>query len=71
MGRLAPTDLVFPFFLFIVGVAIPLSFAKRKGDPSETVRGFLARIWSRACALVVLGELLHSLPGLWKPVPKD
>ncbi|MFM8394769.1 MAG: DUF5009 domain-containing protein, partial [Acidobacteriota bacterium] len=25
-----PTDLVFPFFLLIVGVAIPLAFAKRR-----------------------------------------
>ncbi|HEY3028057.1 MAG TPA: DUF5009 domain-containing protein, partial [Pyrinomonadaceae bacterium] len=24
-----PTDLIFPFFLFIVGVAIPLAFARR------------------------------------------
>src|SRR6266566_5996015 len=29
-----PTDLIFPFFLFIVGVAIPLAFGKRleRGD---------------------------------------
>jgi len=26
-----PTDLIFPFFLFIVGVAIPLAFGRR-GD---------------------------------------
>ena len=25
-----PTDLIFPFFVFIVGVAIPLAFEKRK-----------------------------------------
>src|SRR5262249_42300957 len=25
-----PTDLVFPFFVFIVGVAIPLAFERRK-----------------------------------------
>src|SRR5512138_1155353 len=24
-----PTDLIFPFFVFIVGVAIPLAFARR------------------------------------------
>jgi predicted acyltransferase len=24
-----PTDLIFPFFLFIVGVAIPLAFGRR------------------------------------------
>jgi predicted acyltransferase len=29
-----PTDLVFPFFLFIVGVAIPFAMAKRLSDPN-------------------------------------
>ncbi len=34
-----PTDLVFPFFLFIVGVAIPLAFGKRieRGDPRRAL----------------------------------
>ena len=34
-----PTDLVFPFFLFIVGVAIPYAFAARL----ERSRGAAAR----------------------------
>src|SRR5262245_60750121 len=65
-----PTDLVFPFFLFIVGVAIPFSFAKRKADPNLSRSGLLGHIWTRALALVVLGELLHSMPGLWRPLPE-
>src|ERR1044071_342460 len=34
-----PTDLIFPFFLFIVGVAIPLAFGKRieRGDPRKSL----------------------------------
>ena len=31
-----PTDLVFPFFLFIVGVSITLSLSKLKSNPSST-----------------------------------
>ena len=29
---ITPTDYIFPFFLFIVGVAIPIAFAKRMKD---------------------------------------
>jgi predicted acyltransferase len=55
-----PTDLIFPFFLFIVGVAIPFSFAKR--SLSESRREMLLHIWSRALSLVLLGLLLNSVP---------
>jgi predicted acyltransferase len=55
-----PTDLIFPFFLFIVGVAIPFSFAKRK--LTESKGEMLAHVWARALSLVLLGLLLHSLP---------
>src|SRR6266542_2323241 len=55
-----PTDLIFPFFLFIVGVAIPFSFAKRLAGMT---RGeLLGHIWLRALSLVVLGELLTGFP---------
>jgi predicted acyltransferase len=53
------TDLIFPFFLFIVGVAIPFSFAKRKLTDSKGE--MLAHVWARALSLVLLGLLLHSL----------
>jgi predicted acyltransferase len=53
-----PTDLVFPFFLFIVGVAIPFSNAKRAAAGALTRRAMLRRIWLRALALFMLGALL-------------
>jgi predicted acyltransferase len=53
-----PTDLVFPFFLFIVGVAIPFSSAKRSAAGPVTRGAMLGRIWLRALALFMLGALL-------------
>ena len=32
-----PTDLVFPFFLFIVGVSITLSLSKLKSNPTSSI----------------------------------
>src|SRR4051812_10913327 len=55
-----PTDLIFPFFLFIVGVAIPFSFAKRLTE--MTRREMLGHIWLRALSLVILGEVLTGFP---------
>jgi predicted acyltransferase len=59
-----PTDLVFPFFLFIVGVAIPFALAKRK----ETApRGQLvAHIVWRSFILFGLGLLLSGFGMLFK-----
>lgn len=55
------TDLIFPFFLFIVGVAIPFSLTKRleRGDPKKAL--FL-RILRRAVLLFALGLFLHGFP---------
>jgi len=56
-----PTDLVFPFFLFIVGVAIPLALGRRldAGHP----RGRLAlRVVRRSAVIFALGLLLHAIP---------
>jgi predicted acyltransferase len=53
-----PTDLVFPFFLFIVGVAIPFSMARRAAEQSR--RQLLGGIWLRALALFMLGALIHG-----------
>ena len=51
-----PTDMVFPFFVFIVGVAIPFSFAKRKLTES---RGELfLHVWARALSLILIGLLI-------------
>lgn len=53
-----PTDLVFPLFLFVVGVSIALAISPRveRGDaPAVLVRAVLAR----AARIVLLGLLLH------------
>ncbi|MDX1741348.1 MAG: heparan-alpha-glucosaminide N-acetyltransferase domain-containing protein [Rhodothermales bacterium] len=58
-----PTDLIFPFFLFIVGVAVVLAFEKRlaKGvKPKELV----PKIIRRAIILFLLGLFLAGYPFL-------
>jgi predicted acyltransferase len=52
-----PTDLVFPFFLFIVGVAIPLSLEHRAPAPA------LVRVLRRASVIFVLGLVLNGAAG--------
>src|SRR5258708_40100285 len=44
-----PTDLVFPFFLFIVGVAIPLAFGRRNrlGESGGSKRDLYWKIGKR------------------------
>lgn len=54
-----PTDLIFPFFLFIVGVAVPFSLAPRAAPGSP---GALPRVLRRALLIFALGILLHALP---------
>jgi predicted acyltransferase len=57
-----PTDLVFPFFLFIVGAAIPLALGPRlaRGEPRSVL---LRRIVRRAALIFTLGLFLHAFPG--------
>ncbi|HAA27271.1 MAG TPA: DUF5009 domain-containing protein [Cyanobacteria bacterium UBA8553] len=52
-----PTDLVFPFFLFIVGVAMPFSFAKYTPENRPTAAVYW-RILRRGVVLFALGLLL-------------
>lgn len=54
-----PTDMVFPFFLFIVGVSIPLALGPRL---EQGGRGLVGRILRRSAAIFALGLLLHALP---------
>lgn len=49
-----PTDLVFPFFLFIVGVAMMCSFPKRLAQGASR-RALYAHVVRRAVALILLG----------------
>ena len=63
-----PTDLVFPFFLFIVGVSISLGIAPRLeggADRTQLQRAVLLR----AARIVGLGLLLHLLA--WWLLDKD
>jgi len=56
-----PTDLIFPFFLFIVGVSMSLSFARRAG--LGEARGKLYRKIARRSLLILgLGWFLHLFP---------
>lgn len=61
------TDLVFPFFLFILGVAIPISFDKRLHRGASRRRVFAHVMW-RSLILFALGLLLAAFPnfGNWE-----
>jgi predicted acyltransferase len=56
-----PTDLIFPFFLFIVGVAIPLALGRRVGG-GERRAAIVAKILRRSAIIFALGLLLHAVP---------
>jgi len=55
-----PTDLIFPFFLFIVGVAIPFSLTKYRDGRSK--RAVYWRIIRRTFILFGLGLFLAGFP---------
>ena len=56
-----PTDMVFPTFVWIVGLSITLSLAKRleRGEPKMALFGVAAR---RAAILFLLGVLVYAYP---------
>jgi len=56
-----PADLIYPFFLFIVGVAITYSFAQRRRDSAGSAR-LLASVMRRTLILFALGLLLNGFP---------
>ena len=56
-----PTDLVFPFFLFIVGVAMPFSFSARL-KRGESRRELLRHVLWRGVVLFALGMFLNGFP---------
>lgn len=56
-----PTDLVFPFFLFIVGVAITYSLSKRK-ERGDNQFKLVLQIFRRASMLFLLGLILQGFP---------
>ena len=56
-----PTDLIFPFFLVIVGVAIALALGRRLQE-SPLRRPLVTKIVVRFLALFALGLLLNGFP---------
>ncbi len=56
-----PTDLVFPFFLFIVGVSITLALGGRVQNAEQT-RGVYWKIIKRALIIFALGLFLAGFP---------
>jgi predicted acyltransferase len=62
-----PTDLVFPFFLFIVGVAIVLAL-KRRLDAGTSKRPLVMKVVKRSAIIFGLGLFLSGYPfGLFGP----
>jgi predicted acyltransferase len=60
---LTPTDVVFPVFLFIVGVAIPLSLDGR------SPLGAFARVLRRGAVIFALGLVLNGFPAFdWSTI---
>jgi predicted acyltransferase len=57
----APTDMIFPSFLFISGVAMTFSFAARAAR-GETSRKIAVHLVWRALLLIVIGLVLNGLP---------
>ncbi|UCH14718.1 MAG: DUF1624 domain-containing protein [Bacteroidales bacterium] len=57
---LTPTDLIFPFFIFIVGVSIALAYTKliHKGVPKRRMHG---KILFRSLKIFVVGLLLNYI----------
>jgi predicted acyltransferase len=59
-----PTDLVFPFFLFIVGVSIAVGLVPRLEGGADRVRLRRSACW-RAAKIIGLGLALHALAFWW------
>ena len=58
---LTPTDLVFPFFLFIVGVSIVLAYANKKHG-GHINRATYVKIVRRTITIILLGLFLALFP---------
>jgi predicted acyltransferase len=56
-----PTDLIFPFFLFIVGISITLAFARRV-ETGTGERELLLKVIKRAAIIFALGLFLNGFP---------
>ena len=59
-----PTDLIFPFFLFIVGVSITYAMSSKKADPQAHTKTIL-KAAKRAAILFGLGLFLSLYPKIF------
>jgi predicted acyltransferase len=59
-----PTDWVFPFFLFMVGVAIPLALGRRK-DEGQPMGMIYRKIVLRSLIIFGIGLFLGLFPGFY------
>jgi len=63
-----PTDLIFPMFLFIVGVSTALGVVPRVEQGGDRV-ALTRTVWIRALRILGLGLLLHLLAFWWLDKP--
>ncbi|HRH44214.1 MAG TPA: DUF5009 domain-containing protein [Pyrinomonadaceae bacterium] len=57
---LTPTDLVFPFFLFIVGIAIPIALGKRIEE--GITKSVYWKIFRRSAVIFLIGLFIAAFP---------
>lgn len=55
------TDWVFPFFVFITGLAMTISLARRAAEGADKT-ALLLRTWRRAATIIGIGLLLNLIP---------
>ncbi len=55
-----PTDMVFPFFVFMVGISITLALGKRV--KAGTTDGLMLKIFKRALIIFLVGVFLNGFP---------
>src|SRR5437899_3911534 len=58
---LTPTDLVFPFFVFIVGVSLVFSLTRRL-EKDDNRAAILGQILKRTLIIIGLGLVLNGFP---------
>lgn len=56
-----PTDLIFPFFLFSVGISLSFSLARRREAGADR-RALLGKIVRRGLLIILVGLLLNGFP---------
>src|SRR6476646_392993 len=56
-----PTDLIFPFFLFIVGASMVLSFAARQAR-RDSRRVLMQHVARRSALILLIGYVIRILP---------